>query len=231
MGNAVVAGQLNTSMFLLFVMNSWNHISSINMTRTPRRPPLLSFSGIELRSVTSVVNTSPLHDDSDAPRKPWYHYLPLCGTFVIRYLKNMTFNSTIYRNRNNVIGAASILALCSCRLSFTNYAPALHFHYPPIGYIYPNVYDLLIPHYMCGSRPRSRPSSHIPVRRSRRGGNGPYRSLDARPRFWISRKMVPQMLGTWQDSNIVIGNESTKLMWRRPSRRGLITVRHAVDVS
>lgn len=107
----------------------------------------------------------------------------------------MTFNWTIYRSHNHVIGAPSILAVCSCQLSLTNYAPAHHFRYPHIGFIYPDVYDLLISHYMCGSWPRFCPSYHIPVRRSRWGGNGTYRGLDARSRFW---KVVPQMLGIWQ---------------------------------
>jgi hypothetical protein len=51
-----------------------------------RRPPLLSFPGIEMRSATSFINPQPPsgHDDSDTPRKrSWYHYLPLCGTSVI----------------------------------------------------------------------------------------------------------------------------------------------------
>lgn len=128
-----------------------------------------------------------------------------CAVRFVLTFKNMTFNWTIYSSGNLTIGASSILAVCSCRLSFTNYAPAPHFCYPPIGYIYPDVYDLLISHCMCGLWPRFCKSSHI-VRRSRWGGNGTYRSPDARPRCW---KMVSQMLGTWQYLDTIFGSEST----------------------
>ena len=73
----------STSMFLLlFFMNSvsWTHFYSISITRMPRTTPLLTFSGIELRSVTSPTS----HGDSDTPQKHWQQYLPLCGMFVIR---------------------------------------------------------------------------------------------------------------------------------------------------
>ena len=55
------------------------------MARTPRKTPFLSFSDIDMRSVTSAFNTtsSIRHADSDTPQKPWYDYIPLCGTFVI----------------------------------------------------------------------------------------------------------------------------------------------------
>ena len=51
------------------------------MTRTPRRTPFLSFSGLEMRSVTSAFDIP--NADSDATQKPWYDYAPLCGMFVI----------------------------------------------------------------------------------------------------------------------------------------------------
>lgn len=53
--------------------------------------PLLSFSDIEMRSATTDntkhhINGS--HGDSDIPeKKHWYQYIPLCGTFVIKYSK------------------------------------------------------------------------------------------------------------------------------------------------
>ena len=77
--------------------------------QTTRRTPLLS--GIEMRSTTSVDGP---YGDSDIPEKRWYHYLPLCGTFVIKYSKSTTFSCTILRNHNHVIGASSVLALCPC---------------------------------------------------------------------------------------------------------------------
>ncbi|PPR00455.1 hypothetical protein CVT24_004516 [Panaeolus cyanescens] len=53
------------------------------MSPRDRRPPLVSFSSTELESFTST--TSPYDpkspsDDSDALKKRWYHYLPLCCT-------------------------------------------------------------------------------------------------------------------------------------------------------
>jgi palmitoyltransferase ZDHHC2/15/20 len=65
------------------------------MTLTPRRTPLLSFSGLEMRSVTSAfkfnATSIPHRADSDTPQKPWHHYIPLCGTFVLLFYY-MTFN-------------------------------------------------------------------------------------------------------------------------------------------
>ncbi|KAF9533080.1 DHHC palmitoyltransferase-domain-containing protein [Crepidotus variabilis] len=52
-----------------------------------RRSPLLSFTRSELRSAVESItfnpNPSPLPNDPDAPRKRWYHYLPLCGTLFM----------------------------------------------------------------------------------------------------------------------------------------------------
>ncbi|KAF8195473.1 DHHC palmitoyltransferase-domain-containing protein [Pholiota molesta] len=53
----------------------------------PRRSPgpLLSFSDRELQSAESsiVFNPQSLSHDPDAPKKRWYHYLPLCGTVLL----------------------------------------------------------------------------------------------------------------------------------------------------
>ncbi len=53
-----------------------------------RRSPLLSFTLTEILNSTArstnSLNNATLPDDTDASRKRWYHYLPLCGKSPIQ---------------------------------------------------------------------------------------------------------------------------------------------------
>ncbi|CAA7262980.1 unnamed protein product [Cyclocybe aegerita] len=56
------------------------------MSAARRSPePLLSFSSAELRSAESTIvfDPKPLPADPDAPRKRWYHYVPVCVTVFL----------------------------------------------------------------------------------------------------------------------------------------------------
>jgi len=50
-----------------------------------RRSPLLSFTNDELRPLESsiIFDPKPLPSDPLAPRKRWYHYIPVCGTVLL----------------------------------------------------------------------------------------------------------------------------------------------------
>lgn len=136
----------------------------------PRRSPgpLLSFSDRELQSAESsiVFNPQPLSDDPDAPKKRWYHYLPLCGK-PIAFSTLFLIDSLTLWNRDCAVdpSPAAILALYPSRFPSSDASSTSYLHDPLIDWLHSYFFGFLVTYRLPGPRSRTCEPTTITVRR------------------------------------------------------------------